>query len=202
MKHKLLYIAPLMLLILLFSGSLCAQNWKFVKEKDGVQLYTRQSAGKGLKYFKGIAEINTPAERIYSKLEDVYQTDWWTKDVSQIKVLHYAKDRLAQYYLVYDLPWPFKDRDLCVNVTASINRATGERRLTAIPMQGACVVNNQCVRMKEFWEEWKIRPIDQNRAHVELEFYINPGTHLPDWIVNMVLTDSPIKVIRAMRSAL
>ena len=52
--------------------------------------------------------------------------------------------------------------------------------------------------MKEFWEEWKIRPIDKNRSLVELEFYINPGTHLPDWIVNMVLTDSPIKVIRAM----
>jgi hypothetical protein len=202
MKHKLIYIAPLMLATLLFSGSLFAQNWKFVKEKDGVQLYTRQSAGKGLKYFKGIAEINTPAERIYSKLEDVYQTDWWTKDVTQIKVLSYAKDRLAQYYLVYDLPWPFKDRDLCVNVTAFINHTTGERRLTAVPMQGTCVVNNQCVRMKEFWEEWRIRPIDKNRSLVELEFYINPGTHLPDWIVNMVLTDSPIKVIRAMRRTL
>ncbi len=202
MKHKLVYITTWALFAITLPGSLHAQNWKFVKEKDGVQLYTRQSGGKGLKYFKGIAEINTPAERIYSKLEDVYQTDWWTKDVTQIKVLSYAKDRLAQYYLVYDLPWPFKDRDLCVSVTASFNHATGERRLTAVPMQGTCVVNNQCVRMKEFWEEWKIRPIDKNRSLVELEFYINPGTHLPDWIVNMVLTDSPIKVIRAMRRAL
>ncbi len=202
MKRNLIYITTWMLFTIMLPGSLVAQNWKYIKEKDGVKLYTRHSTSSGLKYFRGVAEINIPAERIYSKLEDVYQTDWWTKDVSQIKVLQYAKDRLAQYYLVYDLPWPFKDRDLCVNVTASINHTTGERRLTAAPMPGTCVANNQCVRMKEFWEEWKIRPIDKNRSLVELEFYINPGTNLPDWIVNMVLTDSPIKVIRAMRRAL
>lgn len=191
-------ILALLLLLPCWSS---AQTWKFIKEKDGVQLYTRHETGRGLKLFKGIAEMNIPADKIFALLENVNRTDWWTKDVTQIKVLFYEKYKRAGYYLVYRLPWPFKDRDLCVNVTSTIDRPTGESRLIAVP-SGSCVENSACVRVKDYWQEWKIRPIDKNRSRVELEFYINPGTSLPNWLINMVLSDSPIKVIRTMRKYL
>ena len=105
--------------------------------------------------------------------------------------------------MVYQLPWPVKNRDLCVNVTTTINRSIGEYKLTATPLQGNDIANcSEFVRVNDYWQEWKVSPIDKNKSRVELEFYINPGTNLPNWLINMVLSDSPINVINAMRANL
>lgn len=202
MKNKWKYLVIFWLSTMIFPFLTSAQNWKFIKEKNGVLLYSRHEAGKGLKYFKGIAEIQASAERVFAMLENVHQTDWWTKDVTQLKVLHYEKDRWTQLYVVYRLPWPFKYRDLYVNITASINTATGERKLTSVPFRGNSVENSDYVRIKDFREEYKIWPIDKNRSRLELEFYIDPGTGLPDWLVNMVLADSPARIINAIKESL
>lgn len=201
MDNKHVHTVLLTALLIMLPYLLHAQAWKFIKEKDGVQLYIRHDPGKGLRLFKGVAEIRQPSERVFEKLENINNIDWWTKDVSQLKVLLYEKEKTAQYYMVYRLPWPFKDRDLCVNVTATTNRTTGERRLTAVPLPEACITNHQCVRIKDYRQEWKVNPIDKNRSRVELEFYINPGANLPDWLVNMVLRDSPIRVINTLKES-
>jgi hypothetical protein len=187
------------ILLTIFALSASAQNWKYVKEKEGIRLYTRQEVKKGLKIFKGVAEVEASADKVFAMLEDVNHTEWWTKDVTQIKVLHYEKDKLAQCYLVYSVLWPFMDRDLCVNVTATNNSLTGERKLTAVPLIGILPENESLVRIKDYKEEWIIRPINNNRSHVELEFYLNPGSNLPNWLINMVLGDAPINTIKAVR---
>lgn len=189
-------------MILLFPFALSGQTWRFVKEKDGVKLYICQQSDNKLQSFKGIAEMEFPAEKIYAKLEDINQTDWWTTDVTQFNVLIYEKDKQAQCYIVYRLPWPFVNRDLCVQITATINRLTGERKLTAVPVSGVCEINNQCVRINDYREEWTIIPIDKNRSRVELEFYIDPGISLPEWLVNMIVSDAPINVINALKKYL
>lgn len=201
MRKFIPYIAILSGLLWILPMVAGAQNWKYIKEKNGVKLYTRQEGGRGLKYFRGVAEIKAPVEKIFSRLENINRTEWWTKDVTYLKVLLYEKDKQSQYYMVYHLPWPFKDRDLCVNATATINHTTGERTLTSVPLSG-CAAASQRVRVKEYWQEWTLKPLDKNRTQVELEFFINPGTNLPDWIINMVLSDSPIRVIDAMRQHL
>jgi len=200
MNNKLIYSA---LIFLMSSNLLFGQSWKFIKEKDNVLLYTRQKYGSKLKLFKGVTEIKVPAEKIFAKLENINNTDWWSKDVTHIKVLFYEKNKQAQYYLVYHLPWPFKDRDLSVNATSTINHSVGEYKLTVVPLSGSYIPSgSEFVRINDYWQEWKISSIDKNKSHVELEFYINPGTNLPDWLINMVLSDSPIKVINAMKNSL
>jgi hypothetical protein len=200
MKKNPIHIFLIVLLPLMFPCSLIGQTWTYIKEKDGVKLYTRQEVSKGLKLFKGVADISVSADKVFAMLEDVNHTEWWTKDVSQIKVLHYEKDKLAQCYLVYNVPWPFKDRDLCVNVTATINRLTGERKLTSVPLIGILPEQESLVRIKDYKEEWTVRPIDNHKSHIELEFYVNPGSNLPNWLLNMVLGEAPINVIRAVKN--
>ena len=91
-------------LTLMFSGSMAAQSWDFVKEKDGIKIYTHSEAGKSLKSYRGVSNIKAPAEKIFNLMEDINNTDWWDKNLTQIKVLHYEKNKRAKYYLVYDFP--------------------------------------------------------------------------------------------------
>ena len=175
-----------------------SQPWNFVKEKDGVQLFTRQEAGKSLKFIKGVAEINESAEKVFALIEDVNHTEWWDANVSQIKILLYEKNKHAQYYLVYKMPWPFKDRDLTVNVTASLNQVNGEFKLIATPLTDMSTKKNDLVHIKDYRQTWTIRPVN-NRTHVELEFYIDAIDNIPGWLVNLALIETPINSIKAIR---
>ncbi len=136
MKYFWFGFLMILFLILGLSCPMAAQSWNFIKEKDGIKLYTRKDVGNTLKSYKGITEIKAPAEKIFAMIEDVNNTDWWDKNLNQIRVVRYEKYIKAQYYLVYDLPWPVTDRDLCVGVTISIDPVTGVRKVIASPLPG------------------------------------------------------------------
>ena len=150
MKHHRFCLAIFIFLSSVVSCSMLAQSWDFIKEKEGIKIYTRKEAGKQLKSYKGVADIKAPAEKVFALIEDVNNTDWWDKNFNQIRVLLYEKNKRAQYYLVYNLPWPVIDRDLCVDVRVTIDQVSGVRRITAIPLNGAYPEHKDMIRIKEY----------------------------------------------------
>jgi len=178
---------------------MAAQSWDFIKEKEGIKIYTRKEAGKPLRFYKGVTDINAPAEKIFALMEDVYNTDWWDKNLTQIKVLLYEKYKRAQYYLVYDLPWPVTDRDLCVDVTITIDPVTGERKITAVSLNEVIPEYNDMVRIKDYRQTWTIIPAGKEMTHVILEGFVDPAGSIPGWISNMLIIDSPFKVISGVK---
>jgi hypothetical protein len=189
-------------LILTLSCSMSAQSWDFVKEKDGIKIYTCKEAGSSLKSYKGVTDIHAPADKILALIENVNNTDWWDKNLNQIKVMLYEKNKRAQYYLVYDLPWPVTDRDLCVNVTVTIDQVTGEGKISAAPLPGLVPEHDNMIRIKDYRQTWTVKPVGKELSHVVLEGHVDPAGSIPDWISNMVIVDSPIKVISNIRQRL
>jgi hypothetical protein len=195
MRHSILII----LLSLAFLNQAKSQSWNFVKEKDGIKIYTGEVAGKALKSYIGVADINAPADRVFALIEDVNNTDWWDKHLTRIKVLHYEKNRRAKYYLVFDLPWPVSDRDLCVDVTVTTDSVTGESKITAVPLPGVIPEQDNLVRIKDYMQTWTVTPAGKEVTHVKIEGKVDPAGSIPDWVSNMVIIDSPIKAISGVR---
>ena len=187
-----------LLFSLMFTCSLYSQNWEFVKEKEGIKLYSKQETGKNNKIFKGVTEIRESAEKVFAVLDDVNITVWWDNNISQVKVIEYEKNKKAKYYLVYDMPWPFKDRDLTVDVTSTINKTSGEFKLVAVPTKGTFSESKDLIRIKDYHQGWTVRP-NKNYSQIELEFYIDPDENLPNWLLNMVLIESPINTIKSLK---
>ncbi len=181
------------------SISMFAQSWDFIKEKDGIKLYTCKDAGKSLKSYKGVTDIKAPADKVFALLEDVNHTEWWDKNVNQIKVLLYEKYKRAQYYMVYDLPWPVTDRDLCVDVTVTTDRVTGVSRIMAVPLTGVVPEREGMIRIKDYRQTWTVKPAGNELTHVVLEGFVDPAGSIPDWISNMLIVDSPLKVINGVK---
>jgi len=187
---------------LMLSCSMAAQSWDFIKEKDGIKIYTRTETGKTLKSYKGVAGINAPEEKIFNLMEDVNDTDWWDKSLTRIKVLLYEKGKRAQYYLVYDLPWPVPDRDLCVDVTISTDPVTGERKINAVALNGVIPELGDKVRIKDYRQTWTIIPAGKELTHIILEGFVDPAGTIPVWISNMLIIESPLKAISRLREAM
>ena len=199
MRHyQFLYIIMFFFTMML-SCPMSAQSWDFIKEKDGIKIYTRKEAGKSLKSFRGVTDINAPAEKIFALMEDINNTDWWDKKLTQIEVLLYEKDKRARYYLVYDLPWPVKDRDLCVDVTITIDPVTGERKIAAVSLAGVIPERKNIVRIKDYRQTWTIMPTGSEMTHVVLEGFVDPAGTIPDWISNLLIIESPFKTINGLR---
>ncbi|MCX6243408.1 MAG: hypothetical protein NTU98_01780 [Bacteroidetes bacterium] len=184
---------------LVLSFSAVAQTWEFNKQKEGIIMYTRKEAGKPLKAYKGVTDIHAPAEKVFAYIEDVNNTLWWDKNLSEIKVLLYEKNNRAQFYLVFGLPWPISDRDLCVESKVTIDEVTGINKITSTPVSGVIPERSDKIRIKEYHQTWIIRPAGKDLTHVELEGYVDPAGSIPDWITNMLIVDSPYKIISGIK---
>jgi uncharacterized membrane protein len=187
---------------LMLSYPMAAQSWDFIKEKEGIKIYTRVETGKLLKSYRGVTDINAPAEKIFTLMEDFNNTDWWDKKLTEIKVLLYEKDKRAQYYLIYDLPWPVPDRDLCVDVTITTDPVTGERKINAFALNGVIPEIKGMVRIKDYRQTWTLIPAGKEMTHVVLEGFLDPSGNIPKWIPNMLIIELPIKAISGLRDAM
>jgi len=201
MRYDLYRFFSMIFCSLMFSCTVAGQSWDFIKEKDGIKIYTRVEEGKSLKSYRGVTEINAPVEKIFTLMEDITNTDWWDKKLTHIKVLLYEKDKRAQYYLIYDLPWPVIDRDLCVDVTITIDPMTSEHKIKAVALNGVIPERRDMVRIKDYRQSWSIIPVSTEMTHVILEGYVDPAGTIPDWISGMLITESPIKAISGLMEA-
>ena len=192
------------ILITLFSLTTCrdlsAQSWVFVKEKEGIRLFTRKEANSSVKSFKGDVYLHTQIEKVYSLITNVKNFDWWDDDISEIKVLHYEKDKVIQYYLIYDVPWPIADRDLVVDSHITIDPVTGIISVEARSLLNVIPEKPDLVRIKKYWQTWTLVPVEKDLVHLILEGSVDPGGSVPAWLANMVITETPLKVIRSVKT--
>jgi hypothetical protein len=189
------------LFALMLSCSVKAQSWDFIKEKDGIKIYTRVETGRSLKSYKAVTDINVQAEKIYALMDDINNTDWWDKKLTQIDVLLHEKGKRTRYYMIYDLPWPVTDRDLCVEVTITTDPVTNERKVNAVALNGVIPESKDMVRIKDYLQMWTITPVGKELTHIVLEGFVDPAGSVPKWISNLLIIESPIKAITGLRDA-
>lgn len=176
-----------------------AQSWKLLKEKDGIAVYTRYEPNTNLKSFKGETEFKTTMKKLCACLGNLDNLDWWDDDIEEVNILHHQRDKLIQYYIVYDAPWPVTDRDLCVQSRITKDEAAGSMIVKADPCPDCMPEKKDRVRIKDYWQQWTLKDLHNGSFHVTLEGFVDPGGNIPSWIYNMVITDTPLKVMRNLR---
>ena len=185
---------------LTISRDLCGQSWVFIKEKEGIRIYTRKDTSSPVKSFKGDVFLHAQMEKVYSLITNVKNFEWWDDDITEIKVLLYEKDKRVQYYLIYDVSWPIADRDLVVDSRISIDPVTGVRAIEARSLLNVIPEKPDLVRIKNYWQKWTLIPMEPGVVHVILEGFVDPGGSVPAWLYNMVFTETPLKAIRSVQT--
>jgi len=202
MNFKLLPLIAFLFFHVMVGLDVYAQQWDFIKEKEGIKIYTRKEANSALKQFKGEVDLHTSLEKVYDLLGNVKNVDWWDKNLREINVLLYEKDKHIQYYLIYGVPWPLADRDLCVDAKITTDPVTGVRTIYSTPLLNVIPEKEDMVRIKDYWQRWVIRPAGNEIVHITLEGFVDPGGNVPDWLYNMVITETPLKIIRGVKERL
>lgn len=199
MKPFILIFLVTCVLTLLPVYSASAQSWNFVKEQDGIKIYTRKELNSSLKSYKGETSFRAPMEKVCMLLGTANNLDWWDKGFSTIKVLKYEDQKFIQYYFIYDMPWPVTDRDLTVESVIKMDTTTGKYTVSSHPVSKVIPQNPDLVRITKYWQIWTVQPMDKGFLHITLEGAIDPGGNIPSWVYNMLVTEMPLKTIRSLR---
>lgn len=200
MKNYYFSILTSTLFFLTISIDLCGQSWEFIKEKEGIKIYTRKDVNSTIKSFKGEVFIHAQMEKVISLITNVKNFDLWDDDISEIKVLLPEREKHLQYYLIYDVPWPIADRDLVVDALITTDPVTGIKIVEARPLPNVIPEKPNLIRIKKYWQKWTIIPMEPGIVHVILEGFVDPGGNIPSWLYNMVITETPLKVIRSVQT--
>lgn len=201
MKSHFIFIISLFILFSI-SCNLQAQEWEFVKERDSIKVYTREEPGSNYKAFKGEVELRSDIAKLSSMLEDVEQFDVWDEDVSEIRLLAHEQGKYFRYYVVYDSPWPVSDRDLCVEATITDDPEAGVRLFQAKSVPEAMPEDEDLVRIIHYWQKWIIQPKGDGKLLLTVEGYADPAGDVPAWLANMVITDTPLNMLKSIRENL
>ena len=186
-----LYLAPI--------SDLSSQTWTFVKERDHIKLYTRVEGNGPLKSFKGVMDIQADLEKINNMIGNPKDVKWWGKDVRGIKVLLFEENKHIQYYLIYDSPWPFTDRDIVADVQITTDPSSGTRTIYSRPLLNVIPEYPDLIRVTHYWERWTIQPLNIGMIHLTFEGFIDPAGNIPAWLYNMLVIETPLKLMREVQ---
>jgi hypothetical protein len=170
-----------------------------VKEKDGIKIYTRNEPNSQLKSFKGDVTFKADINKVNLIVGDARNIDWWDKDIIEKRAISFEPNKYIRYYLVYNVPWPFSKRDLALEARISTEPATGDRIVYSKPILNLVPENPDYIRIKNFWQKWTVKSLDNGYVRVILEGFVDPGGNIPWWIYNSVITETPLRVMIGMR---
>ena len=186
-------------LILFVCNGLFAQPWTFAIEKDGVKVYTRVENNSLWKSFRGEVTFSAPIEKVCTMLGNNKNNDWWDKAITGIKILGYEENKFVQYYMIYNLPWPFTNRDIVTETKITRDTVSGVWLYTAKPLAGKVPEKPNLVRIKHYKQTWTVEPKENGNVRVIFEGSLDPGGNIPSWLYNMVITETPLKMLNSLR---
>jgi len=176
-----------------------AQPWNFVKEEQGIKVYNRDVYNSSLKSYKGEVIIHAPLDKVSAMVGNAKNFDWWGDDFKNIKVLGYENKKYVRYYYVYDMPWPFNDRDLVVEAIIKTDTITGRYTVLSRPLLNVVPEKPDLVRIHNYWQTWTMEPLEKGNVKIVLEGFVDPGGNVPSWLYNMLSSEMPFRTMNLLR---
>jgi START domain len=180
-----------------------SDGWRLHKKNNDLAVYTRKTNKSEFKQIKIVTEANSSLSAVVAILRDKGSFDKW---VYACKSSHYLKvisDTETIHYQYSTMPWPLSDRDAIIHTVISQDPKTKVVTINAYGEPDYISAKQGVVRVKFLEAQWKFVPIlNSKKTKIEYILNINPGGELPAWVVNLGITDGPIKTIKKMKELL
>lgn len=184
-------------------GNIYAQNnsdWEVAKEKEGVTIsYRWLTSPKNIKVREMRAEFDISAEvpGIVRQFNDPLRYKEWQP---AIKVCDIDKDSENQWntYVKFDLPWPFKSKDLVTRTNFSKSGSHSTLKIVSTPAAKAEFKNVN--RIKDLTAEWKFIPMGKENTKVIYTTITYDKPEFPRMLVDPILQNKLIESIGLLKA--
>ena len=194
-QQKLFWITILLLLLALSAAA--QDNWRLVKEEDGIRVYTKFESGSEYKAFKAEMQVDCKIENIVEVLKNSDSINNWIVNCKGIKLLKTVGND-QYYYIETSLPFPFKNRDMVYHFQyIGINGAQVKVDVIGIP--DYIPAREGIVRMAKTNGYWLLTSVDSNKTSVTYQMHVEPGGLIPAWLANPFIVNVPFSTFKELR---
>lgn len=186
-----------MLLVSTIYTTMGQGEWTYKKEKYDTKAYTRSHPDYSIDEYKieTILEADI-ADVISIMTEEISYTNMF-KDLRDLSFIKQTDD-LIELYLIKEAPFPARDRDGYFISLFSYDERTRTARIdiTCPSTEHHRSGLVEITRCKGFWE---FEQLEKNKIALTHQFIADPGGYVPAFILNMLLVNNPLMVIRDLR---
>jgi len=202
MTPKYLKIVILSLLILSHDLGYSQDTWELRKDKNGVQVYYRNSQDSDIKELKIVAEITGSLTSAISVINDIEGMPNWVFNCEKAEILAGDTDSSFVFVNKTAFPFPFTDRELVFSCTTYQDTSTLVAYSRCIASPESLALNDNYVRVQHAISTWTFTPIGQNRLKAEYFLSTDPGGSIPAWLINWGLDYGPLKSLEKFKELL
>lgn len=193
----------LSLLFIQFAFICLAQNskvdeWVYEREKKGIKVFTKKSKWGKLRDSKAVMLVSESPEEMYELLTDFDNYPKWLPRCKKARVVAHLNEKEFIAQIVFNVPWPFKDRDCVLRVKVDRDPKTGTILITEVSEPKYIREQEGVVRIQQLVATWKLVP-KSGGTEVTNEYGSNPGSDIPDWLTNTQSVETPMATFENIR---
>jgi hypothetical protein len=174
-----------------------AENWKVVKDEDGIKISLAPVAGSEYKAYRGETVVNASIAKLRSLQEDVASACAWIHECKLQKILKQEGGKVWTYSQ-FNTPWPVTPRDSVLLVTTETG-ADGSLTRNLQEEPKFIPEEKGFIRVSEVQGYWKFIPQGPEKTQVVYQVHTEPGGSVPSWLANKFVIDAPFKTLKALK---
>lgn len=187
--------------VLLLSITVSAEDhdWDLKRDRDGVQVYTRDVEGSKFKSVKSTMMVETSLGALVALVRDSAACRDWAAHCKKAEDVEVISETELFVYTLNDLPWPVADRDAVTHVAWKQDPNDQSVTMTAIVVSSKLPKTKGVVRLTYGVTSWQFTPVGEKTVEVSSRAHLDPEGATPAWLSNRLLVGAPFETMIAMR---
>ncbi|NND00760.1 MAG: hypothetical protein HKN85_11320 [Gammaproteobacteria bacterium] len=208
-NHLVTYLVLLCLLAGPAQAQITGVNyaWELKRDRNDIKIYTSKVAGSLFRALRGEMKVSGSVNALVGLVDDLAACPHWADLCKQSTLIKKMSPTEHYVHVVYDIPFPVKDRDLVVHVNWAKEAQSGRVSMHSVAMPAAqseafVAKTKKAVRLHYAVTQWHFTPLADGMVLVENFAHIDPNGPFPAWLTNLMLVHSPFKTLQNMREVI
>jgi hypothetical protein len=167
-----------------------SSEWELDRNSDGVKTYTRWielDGSQKVRERKGEIEINCTVNEVMKLICDCRNNEKWMSGIKENYNLKQVSISEWFTYTLFDIPWPFENRDLISNYRVNTSDE-GKRATILISSREDYLPEKPAIkRLTNYSANWTITRITDSKVFVSFSAIANTPPMFPRFIQDPVL---------------
>jgi len=194
-------LLAVMVLLLACLPTLATTDWEEVKNKEGIRVFTKETADSPILIAKGICIIEAGTEAVLTVLDDNSSHPRWVPFLLESKRLQALSRTERLEYNLFRAPWPASNRDFVYRAKATPDQ---DNKVIIFSMRSESTPlmpeQEGAVRGLLLESTFTLTALSPTQTQVELRFHADPNGWIPNWITNIIQRTWPYFVLQGLQS--
>lgn len=173
-------------------------NWKLSKNKDGIQVYQRDSKNSDFKNIKVECTLPGNFDKLIAIINNVNNYKSWVYNNKAASLLKRINAYEFYYYTEAYLPWPLDNRDAVMHTRITKDSLNRFVRINSMAVPNYIATKSGKVRITNSDINWYVTRPSSNTIHIVYTFETDPGGSVPAWLVNSFADKGPYESFKKL----